>query len=201
MNGNDRFSSPRPAFVEPSRPLVTPTLKKENGPIVNLDRPALPALKLPSFGTPVRKEPKEKKEKGSRKRTTKSSEPSGPMVIYGPEHVCSDEEFIVKTRTKTIHDEGVKELFFANGGEEMVDNYDTLAQAFDALRREKMVKLANARNPQLQKPIQNRQEEKKVYVRGLPSDAQRIRERAAQDARRRQDNEEWMNGGKKQRVS
>jgi hypothetical protein len=150
-------------------------------------------LNLPSFGTPVRKERKEKKTRTP--RTSKHAEESGSVVAYVIDEslIVSDEDFIIQTRARSIHDPRMKDLFMANGGAATLHKYSTVATAFDALRREKMVAIA-AKNRKVAKPVDNANV--KTYVAGLPSEAAKIRERAQQNAARRQDNEEWINGGK-----
>lgn len=200
-NAAERFSMPRKEFIQPSRPLVTPTLKRDNAPAIPVSQlPPLPALALPSFGTPVVREKKERAKRQSKETPVVNH---APMVLYGPEHVCTDEEFIIKTRAHSIHDPGIKELFFANGGEEIVDKYDTLAQAFDALRRHKTIKRSGALNVTAETPLRSRTNQidtskYHVYQKGSHEEAQRIRDRARDDADRRRKNEEWINGGKKE---
>lgn len=200
-NAAERFTMPRKAFIEPSRPLLVPMLKRDNAPAIPVSQLApLPALALPSFGTSV---VREKKERSKRQPKEVEAVYHGPMVLYGPEHVCTDHDFIVKTRAHSIHDPGMKELFFANGGEAMVDDYDTLAQAFDALRRQKTVKLSGQLNGvTAETPLRSRTNQidtskYHVYQKGSHEEAQRVRDRARDDANRRRENEEWINGGKK----
>lgn len=189
---NDRFTSPRPAHIQPSKPLIVPTLKKETTigtPISAL--PPLPGLNLPVFGNNVIRERKV--------REKKVKEVPAPYVpTVDSTLVCTDEEFIIKTRSSIIHDPGMKELFFANGGIEIYSRYGTLAQAFDALRRNKQARLTgklsgiNANSKpyeRVSRPTSN----VRVYVPGgTAADTMNVRERAQENARHRQENENWI---------
>lgn len=193
-NAASRFEQPRKAFIQPSRPLITPTLKRDNAPSIPVSNlPPLPALNLPSFGTPVRKVPKERKPRTP--RTSKHAEDTGSVVAYIIDEslIMSDEDFMIKTRAHSVHDAGMKEIFMANGGAAILHKYSTVATAFDALRREKQLRIM-AKNKAVAAAVDK--PEVKVYVPGLPQDAQRIRERAQHNAARRRENEEWINGGK-----
>ncbi len=194
-NGNgtsiiERIRMPRPTFVPPTNPMITPTLKREVPIGVPLNRTPLPPLNLPSFGGKLSpSKPRASKEK------VIAPVAKGTIVSYTSEDVCSDENFIMRTRAHTIHDPGMKALFFANGGVAMYQDYDTLAQAFDALRRTKMMLIAGltpAKSPYERVPRLANQDIT-IYVPGK-SVEETIREREGErtEARRRQANQEWL---------
>lgn len=190
---NDRFKMPKPAFIAPSKPLI-PTdgsFKRDTTPGVSISvRAPLPTLNLPTFGSQL---PKEKK---TRTKVEKQEVPVAKPALakFGPEHVCSDAEFIVRTRAFTIHDPEMKELFFANGGEDIYDGYETLAQAFDSLRRQKQARLTQIAGSEVgeYRRFQPKNENEMVYVPGLVAHAEAARERAKEAARFRAENENWI---------
>lgn len=196
---NDRFNAPKPKFFAPSKALI-PTdgsFRSEKGapPAKPLnDRAPLPALNLPDFGNQVRKETKART-----KAEPKEIVIPQPMVKWGPEHICTDEEFIIKTRAHSIHDPGIKELFMANGGVEIADHYDTLANAFDALRRYKAAKLSGQLDhisedtPMYERVTRFASHSISVFVPGLYADAEVRRERARENAARRNEEQVWIN--------
>lgn len=203
---NDRFNAPKPKFFVPSKALI-PTdgsFRSEKGALpakpLN-DRAPLPALNLPSFGNQVRKETKARA-----KAEPKEIVIPQPMIKWGPEHICTDEAFIVKTRAHNIHDPGVKELFMANGGAEIVDHYDTIAQAFDALRRYKAAKLAgqlegiDENTPMYERVTRFASHSISVFVPGLYENTQRVREHARETARIRGENEAWLNSNNERKA-
>lgn len=192
VTAEERFTMPRKAFIAPSKPLIDLGKKKEVTEPVDLSK--LPTLHLPTFGNKVAE--KKVREKKSREKQEVNY---GPPVVWGPEHVVTDEEFIIRTRAYSIHDDGIKELFYANGGADIVALYETIATAFDALRRYKMAKLSGilddvtADTPEWQRVINYASHDIKLYVSGTQAEAQVIRERALQVAEKQRQDEEWMN--------
>lgn len=192
---NERFKNVRPAYLPPSKPLIVPQDKRDNTPGVPLNKAPLPTLNLASNVGKITVQKEVKKDNTYRPEVSPAAVIKGPLIRYSAEHVCSDEEFIIKTRAHSIHDPGMKELFFANGGEEIVDDYSTLAGAFDVLRRNKMTKIAKAATGNVEYSQDNRiaAHDVKVFVPGsTPEKAYREREQARAEAKRRADNEAWL---------
>lgn len=196
---NDRFSSPKPKFFSPSKALI-PTdgsFRSEKGalPSQPLNRAPLPALSLPTFSTKRGKTPNVKV---SVPKNEKAPIVSSPMIKWGPEDVVSDEEFIIRTRGLSIHDDVAKRLFMANGGEAMVEFYTTIANAFDALRRYKVAKLSGQLDgitqdtPGYSRVSRFASHEINIYVPGCVDGAREIRERGKESARIRSAQEAWI---------
>lgn len=85
---------------------------------------------------------KEGKPLPARKRAPKKSVTKQPpreaAVAFTAEDICPDERsFLVRTRSTNLHSHEMKRLFWANGGETLIERGLTYAQAFDILRREK----------------------------------------------------------------
>lgn len=194
---NDRFSAPKPRFIQPSKALI-PTdgsFRSEKGAAPAIPLAKLPALNLPVFGTGKRTEAKVR---AGKETSTPASIQRGPVVRFGPEHIVSDEDFILRTRAHSIHDVGMKELFYANGGLESEAQYDTLANAFDALRRTKAARVAGALDGiTSETPAYTRHQtfashEIEIFVPGTVRDAHIIRERAREAATQRNQTEAWL---------
>lgn len=194
---NDRFSAPKPRFIQPSKALI-PTdgsFRSEKGAAPATPLAKLPALNLPTFGTGKRTEAKVR---ASKETSTPAPTVRGPVVRFGPEHVVSDEDFILKTRGYSIHHPGIKELFYANGGLEIEAQYDTLANAFDALRRTKAARVVGAldgitsETPAYTRHQSFASHEIDIFVPGTVRDAQIIRERAKEAASLRNQTEAWL---------
>lgn len=190
VSTNDRFQSPRPAYVPPSNPLIAPTLKREETkPLIRKD-PDL-VIHLPTHNP--------KKERKSAKKSEKSA-PKDPLANiklaekprFTMAHVLSDEEFIKYTVGRTFADKGMKALFYANGGFTLEGKYATPQLAFDALRAAKIAALKGV-EPAEYKRVNRLEGEHKVYVPGGTfEDTKRVRERATEVAKMRADNQQWL---------
>lgn len=144
------------------------------------------------------------------KKPEEKSEPKGFVVsAIDPNYVVSDEEFIRRTRgsvygtTKgidsiagTIHNNETKKLFWANGGMIYFNEYDTLAQAFDRLRQDKLASLRGTLAAEY-KRARRLEGDYRTFVPGGYEAAQKIREQAIDKAVKRTKDIDWMSEVKK----
>jgi len=93
-------------------------------------------------------------------------------MTFTAAHQMSDEQFIKTTRTMNITDKGAVSLLLANGGRVFLESGMLLAQAWDALRKEKMARLAPAPDKRSDK---RHSVEGESYTPGTPTIEERMR--------------------------
>ena len=139
MKLDDRFSQPSPPFKAPN--------EKENLgcllPLRPKSQPASVPLKERRDNDNVQRLLEQAKLLSGKMiaefPTSKPIARINPIKLtYTAAHVMNDEQFIRTTRMMSITDKGAMSLLLANGGSKFLEQGLLPAQAWDALRKEKM---------------------------------------------------------------
>ena len=139
MRDEDRFTQPLPPFKAPN--------EKENlGTLIPLrqryEPPSIPIKDRRDNENVQRllEQAKALSAKVIREFPATASKQSTPPIklTYTAAHVMNDEQFIRTTRMMSITDKGAMSLLLANGGSKFLEQGLLPAQAWDALRKEKM---------------------------------------------------------------
>lgn len=151
----ERFVAPRPAFTAPGNADYTIIQEKDNTPAKSLVQQAkdsgndkLAALiakaqedaKLAAKRAEERKAGKPMTVQKRKERTVKAAPTVAAAVQgeFGPEDVCDDRTFIIRTRSGDFHTDEMKRLFWANGGLAYMKAGLSYASAFTNMRTDKL---------------------------------------------------------------
>lgn len=210
-----RFQAPKPVFQPPSKGLINYNQKRE----VPVAKSLKELGQIPHVTTLIVEEKKSKPSKLKLdKKDNKPVAKSRYVPPFGPEDIVSDAEYIKLTRSfchATIGEgtsmyEGVNlsdaktlRLFFANGGAEkdsdgvmFVDKFDTLANAFDALRLDKLARLSGLKATEYKRYTQMDMRDKSVYSSHLEKQYSFVNKvRAREEAEVRSKSETWRDSG------
>lgn len=186
------FEGKKNTFIQPSKPLITPTLKRDVAVSKSLSELGqIPNVNLVKCAPVV-------EEKAKRRTGTAKVAPVITKVVqritWTEAHVLSDTLFITYTRSMSIHDKGGMNLFMANGGAEIKDQHATLAFAWEALRKGKLAKLAGVTAGEYRRHNPINSDTHQVYRSPLQQDPY-VRARAIEEARNRHNDEEWLRSG------
>lgn len=183
------FEGKKNTFIAPSKPLVAPTLKRDVVIAKSLkDLGQVPNVNLVKCA-PVKEGASKRKAIAEKVIAPAPKAPSKPTFTEA--HVLSDEMFIIHTRGMNVHDKGGKNLFFANGGGEIVHLYSTLAFAWEALRQSKLSRIAGVKAGAYRRHNHIDLNTHQVYRSPLHADPS-VRQRAIEDARIRQADDKWL---------
>lgn len=184
------FEGRKNGFVQPSRPLIVPTLKRE-APIAKSlkELGQVPNVNIVKCA-PVKEGASKRKAIAEKVIAPVAVSPS-PSHWFTEAHMLSDVLFITYTRGMTVHDKGGKALFYANGGGEIQHLHATLAYAWDALRHGKIAKIAGVKAGEYQRHNHIDMDTHQVYRSPLHADPI-ARARAIEDARMRHADEKWL---------
>lgn len=204
----ERIRIPKPAYFAGSNVLVHPS--KREVPVAKSLKDMSPEelsalgiepgkLLMPTFGSPNPKKEKQVREpkvKVQKEKTEpKVDIPADPFmgVKFTEAHILSNEDFIRYTRKYTIHDKGIKAIFFANGGAAYL-GCDTLQTAFEAMRRNILAKIAGLTAASMPyKRVNQLEGEHHVFNEKAYEQSMLIRARAFELARIRSENSKWLN--------
>lgn len=192
----DRFHSPRPKFIPSGNNLLIPKDQDHHTPSPSLISRAenegkVDIAELIKHAQEEARSMAKVQEKITRIKKNRVEDQEAEVFPVSereidPSLILTDEEFIKRTRGRSILDPDVKALFFANGGAKHLIGSIVYGVAFENLRREKLNRLRGNSSREPYKRVYQAPTGTRSYVAGLP-DAY-AKERKNQEAKMRNSN-------------